>query len=85
MSASRIILGTANFLNPYGLYQKDVKLIQRELDKVISLSLADPLCAALSIYYEKTEDERANVFKNFTSNFYFNITCCVFTIIYSKS
>lgn len=35
------------------------------LDKVISLSLADPLCAALTIYYEQTEDERAKVFKNF--------------------
>ena len=35
------------------------------LDKVISLSLADPLCAALTIYYEKTQDERAKVFKNF--------------------
>ncbi|MBE0362456.1 hypothetical protein PULV_a3095 [Pseudoalteromonas ulvae UL12] len=35
------------------------------LDKVISLSLADPLCAALTVYYEQTEDERAKVFKNF--------------------
>lgn len=35
------------------------------LDKVISLSLADPLCAALTIYYEQTADDRAKVFKNF--------------------
>lgn len=35
------------------------------LDKVISLSLADPLCAALTIYYEQTKDERAKVFNNF--------------------
>ncbi|RZQ53750.1 helicase [Pseudoalteromonas phenolica] len=35
------------------------------LDKVISLSLADPLCAALTVYFEQTEDVRAKVFKNF--------------------
>jgi hypothetical protein len=35
------------------------------LDKVISLSLSDPLCAALTIYYQETEDARAKVFKNF--------------------
>ena len=35
------------------------------LDKVISLSLSDPLCAALTIYYKQTEDDRAKVFKNF--------------------
>lgn len=35
------------------------------LDKVISLSLSDPLCAALTIYYQETNDDRAKVFKNF--------------------
>jgi len=35
------------------------------LDKVISLSLSDPLCAALTIYYQETEDDRAKVLKNF--------------------
>jgi len=35
------------------------------LDKVISLSLSDPLCAALTIYYQETGDERAKVLKNF--------------------
>ncbi len=34
------------------------------LDKVISLSLADPICAALTIYYEQTKDSRAKVFRN---------------------
>jgi hypothetical protein len=35
------------------------------LDKVISLSLSDPLCAALTVYYQETEDGRAKVLKNF--------------------
>ncbi|MCU1788018.1 DEAD/DEAH box helicase [Pectobacterium polaris] len=35
------------------------------LDKVISLSLADPLSAALTIYYESTGDERSKVLKNY--------------------
>ncbi|EOB4970404.1 DEAD/DEAH box helicase [Vibrio fluvialis] len=35
------------------------------LDKVISLSLSDPLCAALTVYFEETEDERAKVLKNY--------------------
>ncbi|WP_337074212.1 DEAD/DEAH box helicase [Aeromonas veronii] len=35
------------------------------LDKVISLSLADPLCAAMTLYYEKTGDSRAKTFKNY--------------------
>ncbi|MEW8030312.1 MAG: DEAD/DEAH box helicase [Candidatus Thiodiazotropha sp.] len=35
------------------------------LDKVISLSLADPLTAALTVYYIETEDERAKVLKNY--------------------
>lgn len=35
------------------------------LDKVISLSLSDPLCAALTIYFQETNDDRAKVFKNF--------------------
>jgi len=35
------------------------------LDKVISLSIADPICAALTLYYEETKDERAKVFKNY--------------------
>lgn len=35
------------------------------LDKVISLSLSDPLCAALTIYYQETEDARAKVLQNF--------------------
>jgi hypothetical protein len=29
------------------------------LDKVVSLSLADPICAAFQLYYEKTSDKRA--------------------------
>ena len=57
MSASRIILGTANFLNPYGLYQKDVKLIQRELDKVISLSLKNKVTAVdTALHYGASAD-----------------------------
>lgn len=35
------------------------------LDKVISLSLVDPITAALQIYYEKTQDERAVAMKNY--------------------
>jgi len=35
------------------------------LDKVISLSLADPLSAALTLYYESTGDERSKVLKNY--------------------
>jgi len=35
------------------------------LDKVISLSLADPLCAALTVYYQETEDDRSNILKNY--------------------
>jgi len=34
------------------------------LDKVISLSLADPLCAAFQLYYNETRDERASIIKN---------------------
>jgi len=34
------------------------------LDKVISLSLADPICGALQLYYEKTSDNRALIMKN---------------------
>lgn len=35
------------------------------LDKVISLSLADPLAAALTLYYEQHGDNRARVLKNY--------------------
>ena len=35
------------------------------LDKVISLSLADPLCAAFQLYYEKSKDERAKIISNY--------------------
>ncbi|MBG6288399.1 DEAD/DEAH box helicase [Pseudomonas nitroreducens] len=35
------------------------------LDKVVGLSLVDPLCAAFSIYFEKTQDARAVSFKNY--------------------
>lgn len=35
------------------------------LDKVISLSLADPLSAALTVYFEETNDERAKILKNY--------------------
>ncbi|WP_018983372.1 DEAD/DEAH box helicase [Salinimonas chungwhensis] len=35
------------------------------LDKVISLSLADPICAALAVYYEETGDERSKVLSNY--------------------
>ncbi|AZG33577.1 DEAD/DEAH box helicase [Shewanella psychromarinicola] len=35
------------------------------LDKVINLSLSDPLCAALTIYYQETEDVRAKILRNF--------------------
>lgn len=34
------------------------------LDRVISLSLADPLCAAFDVYFKKTNDNRAMVIKN---------------------
>lgn len=35
------------------------------LDKVISLSLADPLCAAFKLYYERSEDKRAKSMENY--------------------
>jgi len=35
------------------------------LDKVISLSLADPICAALAVYYEETGDGRSKVLSNY--------------------
>ncbi len=35
------------------------------LDKVISLSLADPICGALQLYYDKTSDIRALIMKNY--------------------
>lgn len=35
------------------------------LDKVISLSLKDPLCAAFKLYFEETGDVRANAFSNY--------------------
>lgn len=35
------------------------------LDKVISLSLSDPISAALTIYYEETNDERAQTLRNY--------------------
>lgn len=35
------------------------------LDKVISLSLADPICGALQLYYDKTGDNKALVMKNY--------------------
>lgn len=35
------------------------------LDKVIALSLADPICGAFQLYYEKTQDTRALVMKNY--------------------
>ncbi len=35
------------------------------LDKVISLSLVDPLCAAFQLYYNDTDDERALIIKNY--------------------
>lgn len=35
------------------------------IDKVISLSLSDPLSAAFSIYYNKTKDKRAIFLKNY--------------------
>jgi superfamily II DNA/RNA helicase len=35
------------------------------LDKVISLSLADPLSAALTVFFEETHDERAKVLENY--------------------
>ena len=33
MSYSKLILGTANFIHPYGFYQKDIKTLQSELDR----------------------------------------------------
>lgn len=35
------------------------------LDKVVSLSLVDPICAAFQLYYNKTTDSRALIMKNF--------------------
>lgn len=35
------------------------------LDKVINLSLSDPLCAALSLYFLETEDVRAKTLENY--------------------
>lgn len=35
------------------------------LDKVISISMADPLCAALKIYSDKTDDIRAQILGNY--------------------
>lgn len=34
------------------------------LDRVIALSLSDPLCAAFEIYFQKTNDGRAKIIKN---------------------
>jgi ApbE superfamily uncharacterized protein (UPF0280 family) len=34
------------------------------IDKVITLSMADPMCAVFDNYYEKTKDERANAICN---------------------
>jgi aryl-alcohol dehydrogenase-like predicted oxidoreductase len=57
MSASKLILGTANFINPYGLYQKDFKIIQSELDKIISLSLKNNVTTIdTAIHYGKPYD-----------------------------
>ncbi|RZK42535.1 MAG: DEAD/DEAH box helicase [Pedobacter sp.] len=35
------------------------------LDKVISLSLSDPICAALQLFFERTGDERALTIRNY--------------------
>lgn len=35
------------------------------IDKVISLSLSDPLSAAFQMYYNETNDERASIMKNY--------------------
>lgn len=35
------------------------------LDKVISLSLSDPICGALQLYYDRTLDNRALIMKNY--------------------
>lgn len=35
------------------------------LDKVISLSLSDPICGAFQIYYDNTKDSRALIMKNY--------------------
>lgn len=35
------------------------------LDKVVSLSLTDPVCAALAIFYNRTNDHRAKMLQNY--------------------
>jgi len=57
MSVSKLILGTANFLNPYGLYQKDVNNIQNDLKKIINLSLINNITAIdTAVHYGTISD-----------------------------
>ena len=35
------------------------------MDKVISLSIVDPICAALEVYYQNTKDLRAKALQNY--------------------
>lgn len=46
-------------------YDKIVYDTYDYLDKVISLSLSDPVCAVFELYYLKTQDERARVMQNY--------------------
>ena len=57
MSYSKLILGTANFIHPYGFYQKDIKTLQSELDRVITLSLEKKVTAIdTAVHYGSLSD-----------------------------
>ena len=53
------------FANQYFKYDRLVYDTYDYLDKVISLSLSAPICAALLLYYENTGDSRAKVLANY--------------------
>ncbi|WP_409306833.1 DEAD/DEAH box helicase [Pseudomonas putida] len=64
------------FLRAAGLFPKDTPVKYTDydlvvydtydyLDKVVGLSLADPLCAAFTLYYSSTHDERAASLSNY--------------------
>ena len=47
-------------------YEKSVELSEYDyLDKVVSLSLTTPICAALLLYYDNTGDNRAQILANY--------------------
>lgn len=65
MSASKLILGTANFINPYGRYQKDPNKIKRELDKIICLSLKNNITSIDTAMHYGNLSDALNLQKKF--------------------